>query len=61
MVHSDHYDREGEIGETALRTRFGDVFPQLGAVPATVYMCKHCEQPFPVPLLGAAAGRQAQK
>ena len=46
MVHSDHYDREGEIGKTALRTSFGDVFPQLGAVPATVCMYKHCEQPF---------------
>ena len=53
------YEPDGELGVQALRREFGDSFPQLGLVRATVFKCRICGLRFPVPGVGAVARGQA--
>ena len=53
------YKPDGELGVQALRREFGDSFPQLGLVRATVFKCRICGLRFPVPGVGAVARGQA--
>ena len=61
MVWSKHYARQNVIGKKEMQRRFPGIFPVLGAVRSTIYLCHHCNKPFPVPVTGVAVGRQVNR